>query len=565
MATRRPVLTRRQLLKGLATIGGAGAAYTALNAMGLLGAGQALAAGNTTEPLPPGSLAGKKIIVIGAGLAGLCTALRAARAGAQVTILEATERAGGRSLTLRNGDSFKEWDWNTPSTMKFEAVGDVPADSPDNYLNAGPGRIPSHHTRLIDYCKELDVALQPYIFHSSNNLMQNDAWNGGQPVQLRRLKNDLRGELAEMLAKVQNQGALDQLVDPSEVNQFLGMLEHFGQLTAEGAELVYQGAAISNDYPRSGYVIDSFTYEQLNPGNVWQPGVPWPTLSLEDVLNSDFWNSEMFNNLEYFWQATLMEPTDGMDKIVDGFMAAPIPTGGTVQDLVRYNAPVRSIDIVDGQVQVTTATGNEELVDFAVPTIAPTILARIDGNFISATVRQILSEVNIAAACKVGLQGKSRFWENEDRIYGGISWTKDVISQIWYPSYSFNSDTGVMTAAYNRLSEAEVFQNYTREQRLEAALAGGEKLHPGYREKVFAENGVSIAWAKMPYQAGGWANETAFTQPDLFAQMASADAIGNKVFFAGDWFSYWPGWQVGALDSAHFATDLIHRQAAGNG
>ncbi|MDF1794013.1 MAG: FAD-dependent oxidoreductase [Thalassobaculaceae bacterium] len=565
MATRRPVLTRRQLLKGLATIGGAGAAYTALNAMGLLGAGQALAAGNTTEPLPPGSLAGKKIIVIGAGLAGLCTALRAARAGAQVTILEATERAGGRSLTLRNGDSFKEWDWNTPSTMKFEAVGDVPADSPDNYLNAGPGRIPSHHTRLIDYCKELDVALQPYIYHSSNNLMQNDAWNGGQPVQLRRLKNDLRGELAEMLAKVQNQGALDQLVDPSEVNQFLGMLEHFGQLTAEGAELVYQGAAISNDYPRSGYVIDSFTYEQLNPGNVWQPGVPWPTLSLEDVLNSDFWNSEMFNNLEYFWQATLMEPTDGMDKIVDGFMAAPIPTGGTVQDLVRYNAPVRSIDIVDGQVQVTTATGNEELVDFAVPTIAPTILARIDGNFISATVRQILSEVNIAAACKVGLQGKSRFWENEDRIYGGISWTKDIISQIWYPSYSFNSDTGVMTAAYNRLSEAEVFQNYTREQRLEAALAGGEKLHPGYREKVFAENGVSIAWAKMPYQAGGWANETAFTQPDLFAQMASADAIGNKVFFAGDWFSYWPGWQVGALDSAHFATDLIHRQAAGNG
>ena len=106
MQTRRPALTRRQLLKGLAAIGGTGAAYSALHAMGLLGSGQALAAGNTTESLPANSLEGKRIIVIGAGLAGLCTALRASRAGADVIILEATERAGGRSLTLRNNDSF---------------------------------------------------------------------------------------------------------------------------------------------------------------------------------------------------------------------------------------------------------------------------------------------------------------------------------------------------------------------------------------------------------------------------------------------------------------------------
>ena len=47
--------------------------------------------------------------------------------------------------------------------------------------------------------------------------------------------------------------------------------------------------------------------------------------------------------------------------------------------------------------------------------------------------------------------------------------------------------------------------------------------------------------------------------------MASADPIGSKIFMAGDWFSYWPGWQVGALDSAHLATDLIHRVAANRG
>lgn len=43
--------------------------------------------------------------------------------------------------------------------------------------------------------------------------------------------------------------------------------------------------------------------------------------------------------------------------------------------------------------------------------------------------------------------------------------------------------------------------------------------------------------------------------------MAAADPIGGRVFMAGDWFSYWPGWQVGALDSAHLATDQIARAA----
>lgn len=131
--TRRGQMTRRQFIHGIALLGGAGAAYSALHGMGLLGAGRALAAGNTTQPLPnDDALTGKRVFVIGAGLAGLCSALRLARAGADVTILEATERAGGRSLTLREGDKYKEVDWAEPTTMKFEQVGDVAPTDPDN-------------------------------------------------------------------------------------------------------------------------------------------------------------------------------------------------------------------------------------------------------------------------------------------------------------------------------------------------------------------------------------------------------------------------------------------------
>ncbi len=556
-AGKRRGVTRRQLLRGLSALGGAGAAYMGLRALGLLGVGRALAQGaETTAPLPAGSLAGKRVVVIGAGLAGLCAALRLVRAGAEVEILEATDRVGGRSLTLRQGDSYREWDWNSPTTMRFEAVGDVPADDPGNYLNAGPGRIPQHHARVIDYCRELGVPLQPFIFYDAANLVQNDAWNGGRPVQLRRLKHDLRGHLAELLAKVRDQGALDRVLDPAEAEAFLGMLQQFGQLSAEGSELVYKGAATLG-YPRAGYRIE--------PGSVAQPGQPWPTLSLEEILQSDLWAGEMFNNLEYDWQATLLEPVGGMDRIVEGFRRAPLGDQRVLGDLVLTGQPVTAIELEGGKATVVTPDGPRPPADYVVATLASTLIARLEGNFLSPPLRQVLAGVDFTPACKVGWQARRRFWEEDDRIYGGISWTKDIISQVWYPSYGFNGPTGVLTGAYNRHADAEEFGRLSRAERLERALEGGEKLHPGFRDEVFAGNGVSIAWARMPYQVGGWADDTFLTQPEVFAAMADADPLGGRVFLAGDWFSHWPGWQVGSLDSAHLATDGIHRRAAGRG
>src|SRR5688500_17881988 len=43
----------------------------------------------------------RKVIVLGAGLAGLAAAYELRRAGHEVTVLEARERAGGRVNTLR--------------------------------------------------------------------------------------------------------------------------------------------------------------------------------------------------------------------------------------------------------------------------------------------------------------------------------------------------------------------------------------------------------------------------------------------------------------------------------
>src|SRR5215475_7911948 len=94
-------VTRRMLLVSMARIGGAGAVYETLAVLDFLRPPPALAA---ALALPGDSDKGKSVAILGAGVAGLCAAYELDRAGYDCVILEAAQRLGGRSLTLRRGD-----------------------------------------------------------------------------------------------------------------------------------------------------------------------------------------------------------------------------------------------------------------------------------------------------------------------------------------------------------------------------------------------------------------------------------------------------------------------------
>ena len=51
---------------------------------------------------------GAKVLVLGAGLAGMVAALELRSAGYQVEVLEYREKAGGRCWSLRGGDTYTE-------------------------------------------------------------------------------------------------------------------------------------------------------------------------------------------------------------------------------------------------------------------------------------------------------------------------------------------------------------------------------------------------------------------------------------------------------------------------
>ena len=79
----------------------------------------------------------QKIVVLGGGLAGLCSAFELQSQGHNVTVLEAQSRPGGRVFTLR------------------EPL------APGLYTEAGPESIPGSHDLTQHYAQQFELKLAP--------------------------------------------------------------------------------------------------------------------------------------------------------------------------------------------------------------------------------------------------------------------------------------------------------------------------------------------------------------------------------------------------------------------
>ena len=99
-------------------------------------AGVALAGSSAFDSITVG-LAPQKILIIGAGMAGLVAGYELGQLGHDVTILEARTRPGGRVQTLR--EPFSE----------------------GLYAEAGAARIPDNHDLTLKYVKLFEVPLEP--------------------------------------------------------------------------------------------------------------------------------------------------------------------------------------------------------------------------------------------------------------------------------------------------------------------------------------------------------------------------------------------------------------------
>jgi monoamine oxidase len=492
-----------------------------MGAMGLLPVPEAYAG---PPALPPGR--GRRVVIIGAGIAGMVLGLELEKAGFTPLILEARPRPGGRNWSLRAGDVVRETDSEQHVTRDA---------APHLYFNPGPARIPYHHQGILSYCRELGVPLEVFCNDNRAALMQDDAAFDGVPQLNRRVVNDARGYVAELAAKAVDQAALDGPVTREDRERLRGFMRAFGALDEK---LTYPGSA------RAGWAEP--------PGGGQHQGLPNAPLELRALLASDFWKGPMQWGELPAMAATMLQPVGGMGRIGQAFgrrLEKRIVFGAEVTELRRTGTGAR---VVWRDKRGARHTLEAPIVVVTVPL---PVLRGLDADF-SPAVRQAIAAVDYVPAGKVAFQAERRFWELDHTIYGGISWTSRDITQIWYPSAGLHQQKGVVVGAYIWSDDlGNAFAAKPPSQRLTDAVSDGERMHPGYRRWV--GKGVAVAWKKIPFSRGAWAEWSEEARAEHYPVLLAGD---GPFLFSGEHMSWINGWQEGAVRSAHVTLAEVGRR-----
>jgi monoamine oxidase len=520
-------ISRREFIARVARAGGYGAAFMTMHSLGLLGVAESER--SQDFPLPSSAGRGTKVIILGAGIAGLVSAYEMRRAGFDCTVLEARERPGGRNWTLRGGSRLVFTD-GTTQTCGFDE---------GNYFNSGPARLPSIHKTILGYCNELGVALEVEVNSSRRSLLQNDGVFGGAPIRQGQAVNDSRGHIAELLAKCVQQGALDQAFSKEDHEALLEFLKSYGALKAD---YQYRGSARSGD--------------QQMPGAGDQKEIPREPLALSEILRSKFCRPMLFEEA-LDMQPTMFQPVGGMDRIAYAFAAK-------LGDIVRYNSPITEIRKTASGVRVSYPDKGGKTISLEAPycicTLPVPVLKNVPNDF-STRVKMAMEQVTYDSAYKVAWESR-RFWEQDgDEIYGGLSWlTSGPVSTVWYPSAGLMSRRGVLISGYSMENYDDFGKLPSTEAKIAASRAAVEKLHPGKSKEL--QKPLYMCWGKVPYSLGSWVSRGPDYPPvdeEIYYDGPYREFIvpDDRIYFAGDHCSRIIGWQEGAALAARRAIAMI--------
>ena len=505
-------VTRRQLLHRIAAAGGASLVYDAMTGLGLLEA-------QTRAPFDlRGQVDGVRVIVVGAGLAGLTAAYELSKLGYQAQVLEARSRPGGRAHTVRRGTVSEE---DGPSqTCAFDD---------GLYFNCGAMRIPYHHSTALHYCRELQVPVEVFAVTSDSSYLfqQKAAALGGKRVRLRAARADRDGYVAELLSKAISESALNETVTAEDRERLLEYLRSMGALDESRR---YRGA--SSRGPD----------ETPSPDGVSQ----YTPLSLGDLLGS---RVGYYLDAGSLYQPTMVQVVGGTDRLPQAFAAR-------LKNRIVYRAAVTEIRQSDRGVVVgyTDHGGKLRKIegDYCICTLPLPILAKVDTDF-SPELQKTIASVPYAAAGKMGLQFKRRFWEEDDGIFGGATRTDQEIAQIVYPSAGLLGRKGVLVGYYIQGQAGRPMGERPPAERQAIALEQGGRIHPQYATEF--ETAFSVSWHRVVWNRGSWSSASAETRKQLSAPT-------GRVYLAGDHMNL-NAWMQGAFESGRQVATAIHARAYG--
>ncbi|HEY0436319.1 MAG TPA: NAD(P)/FAD-dependent oxidoreductase [Phenylobacterium sp.] len=463
-------LSRRGFLHGAA---GVGLALSASQAQAMLAA---RGAGN-----------GRKVLVLGAGMAGLAAGLKLVELGYDVTILEARSRPGGRVHTLR--EPFSD----------------------GLYAEAGAGRLPSTHNLTMAYVKRYGLKLDPF-------------WptRGGEVSLWRGVRQ-----------------ALPHNGDPDLASLRVNFTERERAVGFGGLSKLYLDplAAEIGALPFDGFPFPAFgKYKDIGLA-AWLKAQGASSDAIQ-VICGGFENDSV---LDYVHDG--LSHAASLSKIRGGNDLLPAAMAAEIAQRIRYGAEVVRIDQSASAVSVSYVTGGGVRVASAervVCTLPFTILRDIEIEpAVSAGKAEAIRNLYMGPVARVFVQTRTRFWER-DKLNGFAAVEQPM--EIWSPTFGQPGRRGiVMSYIYEDL--AKDYSAQPPAAQIERTLKLYEQIHPGIRQEF--ETATTWSWLNEKYNKGAYL----VVPPRAFRRLAHTATPEGRLHFAGEHTSPWPGWIQGALHS----------------
>ena len=201
-------------------------------------------------------------------------------------------------------------------------------------------------------------------------------------------------------------------------------------------------------------------------------------------------------------------------------------------------------DLKTGKVTETTA-------DYCVSCLPLTVLSKMEIN-LSPEMMAAVKATPYSPSAKMGLQMKRRFWEEDDKIYGGHLYSNLPFGNFSYPSWGYFGGKGILLGFYGNGQMSGVVDMPIKE-RIEHVLSHASKVHPQIRAEY--ETAYCTFWEKTQYSLGAFAGGGGGANSQRLATLAKPD---GRIYIGCAALSGNGGWQEGAVAAAWKQVTALH-------
>jgi monoamine oxidase len=475
----------------------------------LAAASSAVLATSALRRLPHATQA-RRVLIAGAGAAGLSAAWELKRAGHEVLVFEAKMIPGGRIHTVR-------------------------APFADGlYAEAGAMYLGSN-TLAVQYARELGLTLDPITFRADVGSLVHV---GGARVEL------LPGQPPRWPFALsaddagQSLRALQGRYYRSRVLQIEGGLEGLNAANWPlPAHLPYDDISLAELWRRNG---------------ASEAAIRLMRLIYYDALGEGI---ESVSALQFMREMGSFFGSTGTFQIRGGNDLLPRAFAERLGPAMHYGSAVVAIRQHDTGVEITIedASGRHQVRgDYLIVTLPFQLLRKVAVTPAFTAIRtRAIRDILPTSVTRVYLQCRERFWETEG--LDGAAATDLAIQQVYHATEAQTGPRAILES-YTTGPRARRLAGMNEADRLKIVIAGMTRVHPALPHHV--EGGASYSWDNDPWALGDFSYFKPGQIRQFFPHIQQPE---GRIHFAGDTIGGIPGYIEGAMRSARAAVAAIAR------